>query len=352
MNRAVSFEGDLKLLYEANLKLRTALRVLIPISEFEAWGNEQFYRNVRDVNWADYLLAKETFAVDSFVSSKHFNHSKFVALKTKDAIVDQFRDKFGRRPSVDVENPALRLNVHIAEERCTISLDSSADSLHKRGYRQHKTEAPLSEVLAAGMILLSGWDSEKPFVDPMCGSGTLLVEAGLIATNRAPSLLRKKYGFMNWRNFDEELWKKIRTQAESEICEPRSEVVGSDKSPRAVKITEENIRNAGLENAVTVKCQPFERFTRPEEPGVLITNPPYGERMDKQDVSHIYRTLGDILKQNYTGFDAWVLSANKEALKQIGLRPSEKKTLFNGGLECKFQKFSLYEGSVKSKYQS
>lgn len=351
-NRAVTFYGDQTLLYRANLWLRTALRVLKPIHEFRTRRIEHFYKSFREIDWRRYLDLQTTFAVDSVVGSQYFKHSKYVALKAKDAIVDQFRDRTGRRPSVDVENPDLRINVHIFKDVCTLSLDSSGEALHKRGYRLDKTAAPLNEALAAGLILLTGWDRKSCFIDPMCGSGTLLIEAAAMACQVPPGLHRKKFGFQKWPDYDADLWKKIKQTAAEQAAPFEGLILGSDKSTRAIESARENIKRAQMQSKIELLLKPFEALEAPEPAGMLLMNPPYGTRMKSADIGAFYQMIGDCLKQRFNGFEAWILSANKEALKHIGLRPSKKVTVFNGGLECRFQKYELYAGSKKKKYQT
>jgi putative N6-adenine-specific DNA methylase len=351
MNRAVGFRGDKRLLYRANLELRTALRILIPIHTFKAVNEDTLYKGVQAIDWSQYLEPTDTLAIDSAVSSDYFNHSQYVALKTKDAIVDQFRDKTGTRPSVDLDFPNLRLNVHIFKDECTLSLDSSGESLHKRGYRIDTNIAPLNEVLAAGMIQLSGWDGQSNFMDPMCGSGTILIEAGMFALNMPAGIRRRSFGFMRWKDYDEALWKEVREKAVSGIrTDFPYKLFGSDLSARTVEIATANIESVGLDEDIRIKVQPFEDRTPPEGGGIVIMNPPYGERMLKKDIDAFYSMIGDGLKQMYAGWDAWMLTSNMEALKHVGLRPSRKIPLYNGSLECRFVKYSMYQGSKKGKY--
>jgi len=347
LKRALRCRGDLRLLYRANLELRTALRVLTPIDRFRVRHEDELYKKVRRIDWSQYIGLDDTLAVDSFVHSQKIKHSKFAALRVKDGIVDRFRRDFGRRPNVDTQNPSLRINLHLADEQCTLSLDSSGDSLHKRGYRQKAVAAPLNEVLAAGMILLSGWRGERPFLDPMCGSGTLLIEAALLAANIPPQIRRSRFGFKQWKNFDQSLWQEILSEAEAAGRSLPHPILGCDRDARAVEICRRNIRNVGLEDLIQVKQEAFEKLAAPGAEGLLMTNPPYDERLVQQDIRKLYAAIGDQLKQQFTGWDAWMLSANKEALKALGLRPSRKLTLFNGALECKFQHFELYAGSRK-----
>lgn len=349
--RAVSFEGDKRLLYRANLELRTALRVLVRIHHGRIRNEDGLYRLIRSIDWEQYMGVNDTLAVDAVTSSRYFNHSKYAGLKTKDAIVDQFRKKYHRRPSINLIAPKLRVNIYIYEDQCTVSIDSSDDSLHKRGYRVDALEAPINEVLAAGMVLKSGWRGDKAFVDPMCGSGTILIEAGLLATNRAPQLQREHFGFVRWPDFDEGLWQEIRQAAEKRITTPTHGLYGFDKDFKAVRLSEQNAMAAGLEDVVEVKRQRFERLEAPAPSGVLIMNPPYDERLLKKDIGAFYEMIGDRLKQAFTGYDAWIISANLEALKKVGLRAAEKQQLFNGPLECRLVKYDLYEGSKESTHE-
>jgi len=349
VNRAVEFTGDKALMYRANFHLRTALRILKPIMEFNAKNENELYQQIQKTEWDTYFNLKDTFAVDSVVFSDNFSHSKYVALKVKDAIVDQFREKYQKRPYVETENPDIRISIHIANELCTVSLDSSGDSLHKRGYRITTNKAPINEVLAAGMILMSGWDKKSVFIDPMCGSGTLVIEAAMIANNIPPGVYRQKFGFETWKDFDNELLEEI---YEEDGVEPDHDikVIGSDISEIAIRITKENVANAGLKRKIDLQINPIENYTPPAENGVIITNPPYGERIKKNDINEFYKALGDKFKSSYQGYEVWLISSNFDAIKYIGLRPSKKFTLFNGPLECKFLNYSIYEGSKKSKF--
>jgi putative N6-adenine-specific DNA methylase len=349
-NRMVEFTGNKELMYRANFHLRTALRVLKPIAEFKVKNEKELYDSIQTIIWSDYFDLKNTFAVDSVVYSDHFSHSKYVALKVKDAIVDQFREKFQKRPYVDTEDADVNISIHISNDICTVSLDSSGDSLHKRGYRLKTTKAPLNEVLAAGMILLSGWDKQSVLIDPMCGSGTLIIEAAMIANNIPPGIYRKKFGFETWKDFDSDLLEKIYEEDSPEI-NTKIEIIGSDISEIAIRISKENISNAGLKNKIELNVGPIENYMPPVvQSGVVITNPPYDERIKVSEINNLYKTLGDSFKNKYKGYEVWLLSSNFEAIKHIGLRPTQKITLFNGPLECKFLNYSIYEGSKKSKY--
>jgi putative N6-adenine-specific DNA methylase len=345
LNRAVAFEGDQALMYRANLELRTALRVLKPVKKGKVKTEEDLYRLVRTVDWSQYMKVNDTLAVDGVTNSDFFTHSKYVALKTKDAIVDQFRDATRRRPNVNVYAPRLRVNVHIYKDECTIALDSSGDSLHKRGYRLSSVEAPINEVLAAGMVLLSGWEADRPLLDPMCGSGTLLIEAGLIATHSAPQLNREYFGFKRWPDYDEALWLEILENAKKCVRPSPVPILGSDKDFKAVRLTEQNAVAAGLEGVIEVQRKKFEKLIPTVEEGLILTNPPYDERLSEADIGAFYEMIGDQLKQNFTGFDAWIISSNREGFKRVGLKSAQKIPLFNGALECRFVKYELYAGT-------
>jgi putative N6-adenine-specific DNA methylase len=343
LKRAVGCKGDKELVYKINYNARTALRVLIFVDAFNAKNPDQLYRNIKRIDWSKYMDVDETFAVDSVVSSSVFKHSKYVALKTKDAIVDQFRDKFFKRPSVNTVTPHLRVNVMVHQEKFIVSIDTSGDSLHKRGYRKEGYLAPLNEALAAGLILLTGWKGDKPFVDPMCGSGTLLAEAALIATDTPPQINRDYYAFKKSRDFDEALWNKVVSESNAKIKTPEFPIFGFDKAFQAVRIAERNLDNAGMKDVVTLKRKPFERNEAPTEEGMMVMNPPYGERIEtSEDIFLFYQMLGDKMKNDFKGYTAWVITSNIEALKLVGLRASKKMLLFNGALQCKYHGYELY----------
>jgi putative N6-adenine-specific DNA methylase len=351
LKRAVSFKGDKALMYKANQWSRTALRILKPLKSFTLVNEEDLYTELRQIPWEDYMDVHKTLAMDAVVNDSLFTHSHFVALRAKDAVVDYFRDKFGRRPSVNTEDPDLRINIHLQNNICDISLDSSGTSLHKRGYRQIVGEAPMSEVLAAGLILLSGWDKQSNFLDPMCGSGTLLVEAALIANNIPPSTYREDFGFMKWKDFDAELWENLKNEAFDLQTEFDYKIIGSDISERNLSSAIRNVRSAHLHKDIELSVGSFENIVPPEGTGMLITNPPYGERIQVHDIIQLYRQIGDTLKQKFAGWQTWVISGDLLAIKHIGLKPTKRITVFNGQLECKFNKFEIYEGSKKAKYQ-
>lgn len=348
LNRAVSFTGDNAMMYKANLWLRTALKILRPIQTFKAKNEVEFYKGMAQIDWSEYIKVDHTIAINTMVASQYFHHSHFIALKAKDAIVDQFRAKFNKRPSIDTENPDILLNIHLTDDECVISMDSSGESLHKRGYRLNSTIAPVNEVLAAGMILLSGWNGKCSFIDPMCGSGTLPIEAALIAYNIPPGIFRKEFGFEKWKDFDPDLFESVYNE-DDDSKEFQHTIMGSDLSAGAIRIAAENVKNAFLNNKVKLEVKAMESFIPSESEGLLMMNPPYGERIKKNNIQEFYQVIGNTLKRNFQGYEVWMLSGNKEALDFVGLHPSQKITLYNGAIECKFQKYEIYEGSKKAK---
>ncbi|SOC80030.1 putative N6-adenine-specific DNA methylase [Salinimicrobium sediminis] len=349
--RSVSFYGDKGFMYKANLSLRTAIKVLKPINSFKIFSEEDLYREINTMAWEDYLDNNQTLAVDATVHSEKFTHSQYIALKTKDAIVDRFRDRTGQRPSVDLDYPNLRINIHIEKEFCTVSLDSSGQSLHKRGYKLATNIAPINEVLAAGMLLHSGWDGQCDFMDPMCGSGTILIEAAMIACNIPPNLNRKEFGFEKWKDWDEDLFEKIQESVLKKARDFHFTIKGYDKAPSAVQKAKDNIDNANLSEFISVEHEDFFKTEKQTERHLhMVFNPPYGERLNI-DMPEFYKAIGDTLKQNYPGTHAWFITSNLDAIKHVGLRPSRKIKLFNGSLESKLLKYEIYEGSKKAKNQ-
>lgn len=342
--RMVSFDGDLALLYKANIHCRTALRILRPVYEFKARNADEIYKKVKAMNWYEHLAEDSTFAIDAVTFSDLFTHSKFVAYRVKDAIADYFMQKTGKRPSVDVKDPDLLINFHVAHDKCTLSFDSSGDSLHKRGYRVAQTEAPLNEVLAAGMILKTGWRGESDFIDPMCGSGTLLIEAALIAMNVPPGIYRKGFAFEKWKNFNAELFETIYNDDSGEK-EFKHKIYGSDILAEAIDIAAKNIKSAGVEKHIQLEVKPFEEYNQaPAQQGILVTNPPYGERIKPEDLAGLYEKIGERLKHIFMGYTAWILSYKKECFDKIGLKPSKKIQLVNGSLPCEFRKYDIFAG--------
>ncbi len=343
--RMVSFTGDKEMMYRANFQLHTAIRILKPLAHFKAGSAEDVYEKVKKMDWSLYIEPGKTFSVDSVVYSEEFRNSRFVTYKVKDAIVDQFREKTGDRPNVSVSNPDIRLHIHIADTDVTMALDSSGESLHRRGYRQESVEAPLNEVLAAGMILMTGWHGECDFIDPMCGSGTLLIEAALIAHNMSPGIFRKEFAFEKWPDFDQELFDSIYND-DSQERPFEHHIYGYDVNPKAVNTALLNVRAAGLTSEISVALQDFKDFTQPANPAIIVTNPPYGERISTYNLLETYKMIGERLKHEFTGNDAWILSYREECFDQIGLKPSIKTPLFNGSLECEFRKYSMFAGKM------
>lgn len=343
--RMVSFSGNQEMMYRANFCLRTAVRILKPISHFRARNADEVYKAVKEIEWKDILDLDTSFVVDTTVYSTEFRNSKFVAYKVKDAIVDYFMEREGKRPNISVANPDLRLNIHIAEEKCTLSLDSSGESLHLRGYRTATVEAPINEVLAAALIKMSGWKFDCDLIDPFCGSGTILVEAALMARNIYPGVFRQKFGFENWKDFNPELLSSIFEDDSNErTFEHR--IVGSDINLRAVEAALANAKAAGVADLITVEQREIRDFKKPEMPAVLITNPPYGERLRPEDLSDIYRTLGEKLKREFQGGEAWIISSREELFDSMRLRPSFKVPLQNGSLDCELRKYVTFEGKL------
>ncbi|AEW86213.1 THUMP domain-containing class I SAM-dependent RNA methyltransferase [Flavobacterium columnare] len=348
--RMVSFLGDKGFMYKANLALRTALKILKPIHQFRVYNESSLYKGIQQIDWAQYFGANQTFVIDTTVNSEYFNHSQFVALKCKDAIVDQFKEKLGHRPSIDKERPDIRINVHIDKENCSVSLDSSGDSLHHRGYKTATNIAPINEVLAAGILLLSGWDGSGHFMDPMCGSGTILAEAAMIACNIPANINRKEFAFEKWNDWDNDLFDKIMDSLLNKTKEFHYKIIGYDKAPSAVMKARTNITQANLDEYIIIREQNFfETKKTLEGPLHMVFNPPYGERLDIH-LERFYREIGDTLKQGYPNTHAWFITGNMDALKFVGLKPSRKIKLFNGKLETRLAKFEMYEGSKKGKF--
>lgn len=349
-NRAVSFTGDKGFMYKANLCLRTALRILVPIETFTVSNEQSLYDAVQSIDWENFMDVSDTLAIDTVLNSDLFTHSQYISQKAKDAIVDQFRTKYNDRPNVDLDKPTIRIHLHIFKDVCTVSLDSSGESLHKRGYRDKTNLAPINEVLAAGLVILSGWDKRTNFIDPMCGSGTILIEAALYANNIPPGYFREDFGFMRWHKFmpfDEELWNVIFDAAINKITNHEQKIIGGELSPNVAKKAKQNVKLAKVDDVVSIRNCDMKDFEVPTGRGVVIINPPYGERMEKDNIQELYKMMGDTFKKKFAGYTCWILSSNQEALKNVGLRPTRKITLFNGQLECKFMKYEMYEGTKK-----
>ena len=349
--RNVSFFGDKGFMYKCNIGLRTAIKILKPIKKFRVKNETELYDKIKEIQWENFLDVNGTLAVGSTLSGSLFTHSQYVSLKTKDAIVDRFRDKFGSRPNVDLRHPDLKIDVHIDRSYCTVSLDSSGESLHKRGYKISTNIAPMNEVLAAGLVMMSGWNGESDFMDPMCGSGTIIIEAAMIACNIPPNLMRNEFGFESWKDWDVDLYEKIENSLLTKTRDFHFKLIGFDKSPSAVRKAIENIKNANLEDFITVKHEDFFKTHKsPDNKLIIVFNPPYGERLDL-DFKSFYNQIGSTLKHNYSGTISWFITSNLEALKHVGLRPSRKIKLFNAKLESRFVKYELYSGTKKTHKQ-
>lgn len=349
--RAVSFTGDLRMLYTANMCLRTATRVLVPIASFKAQKADDIYSQVKALDWTQYMTLKTTFQIDATVYSDYFRHSQFVTYRVKDAIVDYWMERENQRPSVKLEGADLYLNLHIAGDRVTLSLDSSGESLHKRGYRVANTQAPINEALAAGMLLLAGWNGQSDFYDPMCGSGTLLIEAALIARNIAPGVYRQGFAFEKWANFNADLWEEVYND-DSRERDFQHKIYGSDAGFYAAQAAQKNIQSAGLQRDIEVRQVRVQELHLDEgaaQDALVMINPPYGERLSQdKDVLRLYQDMGTALKHQFSGATAWIISSNEEALKCIGLRPAKRIHLFNGDLDCLFNQYVLFKGDRKS----
>lgn len=350
-NRAVVFDGAKSLLYKVNYNSRLALSFLVPVAEYNIYKPTDLYDGAMKVQWDNYLEPSNTFAITSVVTSKHFTHTGYPALVVKDAIADYFRKRTSKRPDVDSRSPDLQVNLHISHDRVTISLDSTVMPLYKRGYREEQGVAPLNEVLAAGIIMLTGWKAETPLTDAMCGSGTILSEAGLIACNIAPGYYRRKFGFMRWKDYDESLFNLIKSEAEKRVRKSPVPIFGSDISAEAVRIAQSNIVGCGLTDTVTIEEADFLTAPPVAGGGVLIMNPPYGQRIGLTDQGAFYREIGSRLKHSYNGYKAWILSGDRDSLQAIGLKTFKKFDLYNGNIECRLNGYDLYEGSKKNKEQ-
>ncbi len=347
--RNISFYGDSGFMYKANLCLRTALKILKPIKTFKAKSEHQLYREIKNIKWENYIDSCHTFIIESVVFSDFFNHSHFVNLKTKDAIVDRFREKTGKRPSIDTYYPTLKINLHIAQDHCTVSLDSSGESLHKRGYRVEAGKAPINEVLAAGIILLSGWDGRTDFIDPMCGSGTFLIEAAMIAQNIPANIHRREFAFEKWRDFDKELFERIKDAALDRERGFKYQIIGYDKARFMITKARNNAKSALLNDVIDIKYNDFFKTQKSTYcPTTLIFNPPYGKKLQNTG-DDFYAKIGDTLKQNYPDSSVWFITSDIEELKKVGLRTSKKLKLYNGKLECRLVKYDMYRGTKKIK---
>ncbi len=348
LNRAVAFSGDVKMLYRANYCLRTALSVLATIDEFRIRSGDDLYKNSLKVDWDSYLDPDKTFSIIPVINSPIFQHTGYAGLVLKDSIADWFRNKSGRRPSVNTDDPDIVFNLHISNDLVTISLDSTVVPLYKRGYRKEQGSAPMNEVLAAGIVLLSGWNYYTTLVDPMCGSGTIPIEAALIASGIPPGRFREFYGFLRWKDYDENLFELVKKESESKNKNPEIKIFGSDISENAVLQAKMNVESAGLSDLISVRQIDFHDLKPTDNGGVIIMNPPYGRRITLSDNDDLYGMIGSTLKHSFPGYKAWLITSDKESLKHVGLKPAIKTTLFNGSLECVLVKYELYQGSKKN----
>jgi putative N6-adenine-specific DNA methylase len=344
--RAVTFDGTLETLYKANVHVRTALRILRPIATFKANSTDELYRQAKAMNWENYMDVNQTFLIETTLYSPIITNSRFATYKVKDAIADYFNEKYGKRPSISVTKPDIYLNLHISDTTCTLSLDSSGEPLFKRGYRVAQTEAPINEVLAAGMLLLAGWKGQSDFIDPMCGSGTIAIEAALIALNIPPGIFRQSFAFENWKDFDADLFDAIYND-DSHEREFKHTIYASDISKKALAVAEANAKNAGLSKYIQFAACSIADVPVHEKPLLMVTNPPYGERLNRDDVFALYNQIGTTLKHKFAGSTAWIISSNLEAFDKIGLKPDAKLHLINGSLPCDFRKYTLFSGKRK-----
>lgn len=347
VNRAVTFSGESDLLYRVNYCSRTALSVLMNVTDFRIRSKDDLYSEGSKIEWDRYLGPDDTFSIVPVVNSPHFSHTGYPGLILKDSIADYFRNKFGRRPSVDTADPDILINLHISNENVSVSLDSSVIPLFKRGYRHEQAVAPLNEVLAAGILLLSGWKASAPLMDPMCGSGTFPIEAGLMACRIPPGKLRSFFGFQRWNDYDEALFHKIKTEADSKIIPSAVQISGSDISEKSIEQARVNSATAGLKGVITFEVADFSKLKASWEKGFLVLNPPYGERLLPDETDNLYNMIGSTLKHNFPGTTVWLITSNKDSLKKVGLKPAEKHTLFNGALECVLLRYEMYSGTKR-----
>jgi putative N6-adenine-specific DNA methylase len=346
-NRAVMFEGDKGLLYRVNYCVRTALSVLMPVADFRIRSKDDLYKGGSKIEWDRFMDPDDTFSIVPVINSPHFGHTGYPGLILKDSIADYFRKKTGRRPSVDTSDPSLLINLHISNDLVTVSLDSSVIPLFKRGYRQEQALAPLNEVLAAGIILMSGWNAQTTLTDPMCGSGTIPVEAALIACRIPPGRFRKFFGFQKWKDFDEDLFEKIKLECNSHSLPSTVKIFGSDISEETIRYARVNVERAGLSDAISLETSDFKDLKSVSENGFVFLNPPYGQRIQPEEIDQLYGMIGSTLKHSFPGNTAWLITSNKESLKHVGLKPREKHVLFNGALECILLKYEMYQGTKK-----
>lgn len=344
--RAVSFKGDKKTLYKANFWLRTALRILKPVAVFKVNSPDDVYTEIKKLKLEEFINANKTFSIDTTVYSEQINHSRYVTYKAKDAIVDYFTEKYGKRPTVSVANPDIYFNLHISHTTCTLSLDSSGAPLFKRGYRVAQTDAPINEVLAAGLLMLSGWKGQCDFIEPMCGSGTIAIEAAMLALNMAPGLFRKEFAFERWEDFDKDMFDEIYNDDSMER-DFKHKIYASDVSAKAIGIANANIKSAGLGRYIETKVMDIADMPAQEKPIHSVFNPPYGERLNDFSIKELYSTIGTTLKHKFPGSNAWIISSSMLGFDNIGLKPTKKMQLINGDLKCDFRGYTIFSGKMK-----
>lgn len=348
IKRAVVCDYNLELLYRCNLELRTCLKVLVPVFEFESNSPEDLYNFASRISWEDFFDIDQSFAIDFTIQSEYFKHSQFASLKLKDAICDRFRNLHkGKRPDVNTEKPDILFNLHIYRNQVTVSLDSSGTSLHQRGNRIEQTIAPINEVLAAGLIKLSKWDKQSHFIDAMCGSGTIVLEAASMAINKAPNLDRNYFCFKQWKNYDKSLYNDICTALEQKITAFPYKIIGSDNSKKSIFTAQNNVKKSKYNSIIEIREVSIQKVIPPMGKGTLIINPPYGERLQTHEIDRLYKQIGTAFKEHFTGYTCGVISSDMEALKNIGLKPSKKYALINGKLDCIFNLYEMYEGSKR-----
>jgi putative N6-adenine-specific DNA methylase len=345
--RAVAFEGEMEILYKANLWCRAAISILKPVFDFTFEGQQQYYDYLREYNWSEIFSVDKTIAIHAIAFESEFTNTHFLSQRTKDAVVDHFMEKTGKRPSVDIDDPQIKISIHINRNKCSVSLDSSGAPLFKRGYRRKNVSAPLNEVLGAGLIMLSGWDRQSPFYDPMCGSATFSIEAGMMAMNMAPSIFRRSFSFRNWNEYDDNLWENLREEARNAQRNTMPDIFTSDINNQSMDAARQNLMEAGLLGRVKLEKRDFFQSKPSHDSGMVIINPPYGVRLQNENLKEYYQNLGTALKHNYSGFKAWILSPDKLLTHQIGLRHTFQQVVFNGPMECKFLGYDLYRGTKK-----
>jgi putative N6-adenine-specific DNA methylase len=345
--RAVAFGGDTEMIYKANLWCRTAISILKPLFDFSFEGQQEYYDILREFNWSEIFTVDKTIAINAIAFESEFTNTHFLSQRTKDAVVDHFMEKTGKRPSVDIDDPQIKISIHINRNQCSVSLDSSGAPLFKRGYRRKNVAAPLNEVLGAGLIMLSGWDRQTPFYDPMCGSATFSIEAGMMALNMAPSIFRRSFSFKNWIGYDDNLWERLREEARDAQHKQVPDILAADINNISMDAARQNLMEAGLLGRVRLEKKDFFVSKPLHDSGMVIINPPFGVRLQSQDLKEYYKNLGTTLKHNYAGFNAWILSPDKMLTHKIGLKHTFQQVVFNGPLECRFLGYELYRGTKK-----